>query len=87
MEKTTAAIVATAIVAESILPQHSVPPPHTEVNVNPPTPRRESAPLDGRRLAASATLGLIVAEDLVTLPHNGQHVSLKEIRAEANKET
>jgi hypothetical protein len=28
---------------------------------------------------------LIMADNLVTLPHNGQHVSLKEIRAEADE--
>jgi hypothetical protein len=80
MEKITAAIVVSAIVAESILPQHVVPAPHTEVNVNPPAPRREPAALDGRRLNDGIRMKFIAADDLVTLPHNGRHVSLTDIR-------
>jgi hypothetical protein len=87
MEKTLAAIVATAIVLESILPQHAAPVPHTEINSGPLTPARDSASIDGRRLNDGIKLRLIQANDLVTLPHNGRHLSLKQIRAEVDKET
>ena len=87
MEKTIAAIVATAIVVESILPQHHGPAPHTEIESGPPSSARASASIDGRRLNDGIKLTLIQANDLVTLPHNGRHLSLKEIQAEIDKQT
>jgi hypothetical protein len=86
MEKSIAAIVAAAIAAESILPRHGASLPHTEIDSGPLTFTRDSASIDGRLLNDGIKLTLIQANDLVTLPHNGQHVSLKAIRAEVDKE-
>ena len=85
MAKSVAIIVVTAIVLESILPQHAAPAPHTEIDSGPLASTRDSASIDGRRLNDGIKLTLIQAHDLVTLPHNGRHLSLKEIRAEADK--
>jgi hypothetical protein len=87
MEKSIAAIVVTAMVLESILPQHAAPVPHTEIDSGPLSSARDSASIDGSRLNDGIKLTLIQADDLVTLPHNGRHLSLKEIRAEADKQT
>ena len=59
--------------------------PHTEVSVKPPDVGKDIPPIDGRRLANSATLKLIPMNDLVTLPTTGRHFSLKEIGADGKK--
>jgi hypothetical protein len=87
MEKSIAAVVITAIVLESILPRHGVPMSHTEIDSGPLASTQDSASIDGSRLNDGIKLTLIQANDLVTLPHNGRHLSLKQIRAEVDKET
>jgi hypothetical protein len=76
-KKFTAAIVATAVAVEAILPHHDALP-HTEVT-KPPDSGKDIPSTDGRRLNTSATLKLIPMNDLVTLPSSGKHYALAEI--------
>jgi hypothetical protein len=77
--------VAVAITAEAVLPHHGASLPHTEIDLNPLSSGRDPAPIDGHRQNDSLKLTLIPMNDLVTLPHNGQHLSLKEIGSKTDK--
>ena len=78
-KKITAAIVAVAVGLEAVLP-HLDGLPHTEVGAKPPDSGKDIPSMDGRRMNDGIRLTLIPLADLVTLPHNGRHLSLKEIR-------
>jgi hypothetical protein len=85
--KITATIMAAAIASEAILSHHETnAQPHTEANVAPmDAPRVAGAIGSGNTLNDAITLKLIPMNDLLTMPHTGIHLSLKEIRSEAEK--
>ena len=78
---------AAAIASEAILSHHETnAQPHTEANVAPLDAPRVAGAIGSRRLNDSITLKLIPMNDLLTMPHTGKHLSLKEIRLDAEKE-
>jgi hypothetical protein len=84
MVKITAVVVASAIGVEAILPHHEALP-HIELDAKPPSSGLDSASIGGggKRLNDGITMKLIPMNDLVTMPHTGRHLSLKEIRMES----
>jgi hypothetical protein len=87
-KKIPAIVVAAALAAEVVLPRRdaAIQQPHTELNVAPKVPVRDSSPSGGGGGGAiSATLKLIASEDLLVVPHTEQKLSISEIRAEAEK--
>jgi predicted lipoprotein len=84
MQKLTATLVAATLTAEAILPHHNAHAmPHTEVDAPMRTTREGNSP--GTRLNGGIKLTIITPEDLVTMPHTGQHLSLKEIRSKLDR--
>jgi hypothetical protein len=86
MQKLTATLVAATLTAEAIVPHHDAHTlPHTEVDAPMRTTREGNSIAPGTRLNDGIKLTIIAPEDLVTMPHTGQHLSLKEIRSKTDK--
>jgi len=86
MQKLTATLVVATLTAEAVLPHHDAHTlPHTEVDAPMRTTREGNSITPGTRLNDGIKLSFIMPGDLVTMPHNGQHLSLKEIRSKTDK--
>jgi len=86
MQKITAAVVVATLATEAVLPHHDAHTlPHTEVDAPMRTTREGNSITPGRRLNDGIKLSLIMPSDLITMPHTGRHLSLKEIRNKTDK--
>ena len=82
MQKITAAVVVATPGAEAALPHHDAHTlPHTEVDAPMRTTREGNSITPGTRLNDGIKMSFIMPGDLVTMPHAGWHLSLREIRS------